>query len=148
MVNGHPIPFNMKIGEAGEAFFVFETDDDVPDDLITSPLLQATEDNEEAKTDKVEPDFLDLDASSTSNVKPKQQEPQGRISQTPEQEDPTERELNERADEVLRNVGHHVEHTPNVEYTDRELPSCETQTDFNKSSRGCIRRGRLPCASP
>ncbi|KAF9464839.1 Lipin/Ned1/Smp2-domain-containing protein [Collybia nuda] len=41
-VNGQPIPFNMKIGEAGEAFFVFETDDDVPDDLITSPILHPT----------------------------------------------------------------------------------------------------------
>lgn len=41
-VNGHPIPFNMKIGEAGEAFFVFETEEDVPEDLITSPILQAT----------------------------------------------------------------------------------------------------------
>ena len=41
-VNGNPIPFNMKIGEAGEAFFVFETDDDVPADLITSPILQPT----------------------------------------------------------------------------------------------------------
>ena len=41
-VNGRPIPFNMKIGEAGEAFFVFETDEDVPADLITSPILEAT----------------------------------------------------------------------------------------------------------
>ncbi|KAG6832181.1 hypothetical protein H0H92_004913 [Tricholoma furcatifolium] len=41
-VNGHPIPFNMKIGEAGEAFFVFETEEDIPDDLITSPILQPT----------------------------------------------------------------------------------------------------------
>ncbi|KAJ3836453.1 nuclear elongation and deformation protein 1 [Lentinula raphanica] len=41
-VNGHPIPFDMKIGEAGEAFFIFETDDDVPEDLITSPLLRPT----------------------------------------------------------------------------------------------------------
>ncbi len=32
----------MKIGEAGEAFFVFETDDDVPADLITSPIIQPT----------------------------------------------------------------------------------------------------------
>jgi phosphatidate phosphatase LPIN len=32
----------MKIGDAGEAFFVFETEDDVPDELITSPLLQPT----------------------------------------------------------------------------------------------------------
>lgn len=32
----------MKIGEAGEAFFIFETEADVPEDLITSPLLEAT----------------------------------------------------------------------------------------------------------
>ena len=77
----------MKIGEAGEAFFVFEADGDVPDDLITSPLLEPTE---PVSTDPVslgdfgrfgardyrdsftedgigqEPDFLDLNASSTS----------------------------------------------------------------------------------
>lgn len=41
-VNDVPIPFNMKIGDAGEAFFVFETDEDIPDDLATSPLLTAT----------------------------------------------------------------------------------------------------------
>ncbi|KAJ6466693.1 LNS2-domain-containing protein [Mycena vitilis] len=45
-VNGHAIPFDMKIGEAGEAFFVFETDDDVPEDLITSPILQPTRPDE------------------------------------------------------------------------------------------------------
>ncbi|KAJ7098808.1 nuclear elongation and deformation protein 1 [Mycena belliarum] len=45
-INGHTIPFDMKIGEAGEAFFVFETDDDVPADLITSPLLQPTRPDE------------------------------------------------------------------------------------------------------
>lgn len=28
----------MKVGETGEAFFVFETDEDVPADLQTSPL--------------------------------------------------------------------------------------------------------------
>jgi len=81
------VPFNMKIGEAGEAFFVFETDIDVPDDLITSPLLEPTElvspdpvpledfgrfgarDRRGSFTDdgiSQEPDFLDLDAPSTS----------------------------------------------------------------------------------
>lgn len=80
------MPFNMKIGEAGEAFFVFETDIDVPDDLITSPLLEPTElvspdpgpledfgrfgarDRRGSLTDdgiSQEPDFLDLDAPST-----------------------------------------------------------------------------------
>src|ERR1700722_4550716 len=33
----------MKLGEAGEAFFVFETDSDVPEELITSPILQPTQ---------------------------------------------------------------------------------------------------------
>lgn len=42
LVNGKEIPFSMKIGDAGEAFFVFETDDEVPEDLITSPILEAT----------------------------------------------------------------------------------------------------------
>ncbi|KAF4601713.1 hypothetical protein EYR40_004912 [Pleurotus pulmonarius] len=95
-VNGKPIPFNMKIGEAGEAFFVFETDDDVPDDLITSPILQPTrpEDDpdvpdvptdrfgakpdsddeeqeaqkqeEQTKAEIQEPDFLDLNDSGQS----------------------------------------------------------------------------------
>lgn len=55
-VNGNPIPFNMKIGEAGEAFFVFETDDDVPADLITSPIIQPTipgKDSEQSKEEVV-----------------------------------------------------------------------------------------------
>src|SRR5882757_5226099 len=77
----------MKIGEAGEAFFVFETAGDVPDELITSPLLEATrspdiqgqdartgrfEANERKGQDagglgqlpQFEPDFLDLNAPS------------------------------------------------------------------------------------
>ncbi len=86
-VNGKAVPFSMKIGEAGEAFFVFETDGDVPDDLITSPLLEPTQpvslepqpqedigrsgtrESEGDLNDDVvgqEPDFLDLDAPSTS----------------------------------------------------------------------------------
>ncbi|KAJ8507390.1 hypothetical protein ONZ45_g10251 [Pleurotus djamor] len=90
-VNGKPIPFSMKIGEAGEAFFVFETDEDVPEDLITSPILQPTrpEDATDVPTDRFgaqpdsdsdedveqgtsstppqedqEPEFLDLNATS------------------------------------------------------------------------------------
>lgn len=88
-VNGNPIPFNMKIGEAGEAFFVFETDDDIPADLITSPILQPTIPDDAANRPleklagnnylsgkekeivveehdqvRVEPDFLDLNAAS------------------------------------------------------------------------------------
>ena len=77
----------MKVGEAGEAFFVFETDGDVPDDLITSPLLEPTQPvspdpppaedfgrfgTRNRSGDVIddglgqEPDFLDLNAPSMS----------------------------------------------------------------------------------
>ncbi|TIA92380.1 hypothetical protein E3P99_00680 [Wallemia hederae] len=34
-----PLEYSMKVGDAGEAFFVFETDIDVPEDLQTSPII-------------------------------------------------------------------------------------------------------------
>lgn len=81
----------MKIGEAGEAFFVFETEGDVPEDLITSPILHPTEppagggdvaqDRFGAKrkdeADNImsedsdatrEPDFLDLNDTSVTST--------------------------------------------------------------------------------
>lgn len=39
----HEAPFWMKVGEAGEAFFVVETDEEVPEELQTSPVMSATE---------------------------------------------------------------------------------------------------------
>lgn len=45
---GHEAPFWMKVGEAGEAFFVVETDEEVPEELQTSPVINATEVDEEA----------------------------------------------------------------------------------------------------
>jgi len=41
----HVAPFWMKVGEAGEAFFVVETEDEVPEELQTSPVISAA-DNE------------------------------------------------------------------------------------------------------
>ncbi|KAI9000775.1 LNS2-domain-containing protein [Trametes punicea] len=86
-VNGQLVPFSMKIGEAGEAFFVFETDEDVPDSLVTSPILEATKPGQtnaqagetgrfgagapspqpkESQGSSQEPEFLDLNASPES----------------------------------------------------------------------------------
>ncbi|ODN96515.1 phosphatidate phosphatase LPIN [Cryptococcus wingfieldii CBS 7118] len=39
----HIAPFDMKVGESGEAFFVVETDEQVPEDLLTSPIVAPTE---------------------------------------------------------------------------------------------------------
>ena len=83
-VNGNPIPFSMKIGDAGEAFFVFETEEDIPEDLVTSPILAATNTAPQddipsvtlSKTPEVppaapkipEPEFLDLNAALADRV--------------------------------------------------------------------------------
>ena len=56
----------MKLGEGGEAFFVFETLDDIPQSLQTSPVVSPTTSPREAVADTTlpstlpEPDFLDL----------------------------------------------------------------------------------------
>ncbi|WWC92427.1 uncharacterized protein L201_007384 [Kwoniella dendrophila CBS 6074] len=39
----HVAPFVMKVGETGEAFFVVETDEQVPEDLLTSPIVMPTQ---------------------------------------------------------------------------------------------------------
>jgi phosphatidate phosphatase LPIN len=39
----HIAPFAMKVGESGEAFFVLETSDDVPEELLTSPVVMASD---------------------------------------------------------------------------------------------------------
>lgn len=82
----------MKIGDAGEAFFIFETEDDIPEEIATSPLLEATKPGEAnanqertgrfgAKVEGTpspsgqhgadtsqEPDFLDLDATGKDDT--------------------------------------------------------------------------------
>lgn len=39
----HMAPFSMKVGETGEAFFVIETDEEVPEDLLTSPVVMPSD---------------------------------------------------------------------------------------------------------
>ncbi|KAJ7591588.1 nuclear elongation and deformation protein 1 [Mycena floridula] len=140
-VNGHPIPFNMKIGEAGEAFFIFETDDDVPDNLITSPLLQPTDEvASDPSEQELQPEFLDLDASPESpasgkygkvkSARPSNQPTPSQIRvhshtrsvpsvpPTPSTEEPPQSdEVDKRADEALAKVRKEV-HVPEVQYTD------------------------------
>ncbi|KAH9817308.1 Lipin/Ned1/Smp2-domain-containing protein [Melampsora americana] len=76
LINDQPAPFSMKIGETGEAFFVFETDvEDLPDDLQTSPLVspclesvESTSKRDPTSTNlEVVPDFNDLGESELAN---------------------------------------------------------------------------------
>ncbi|KGO75065.1 Lipin, N-terminal [Penicillium italicum] len=65
-VNGIKQDYAMKLGEGGEAFFVFETTDDIPASLQTSPLVSpAASPRAQSEPDILpslqEPDYLDLD---------------------------------------------------------------------------------------
>lgn len=65
-VNGVQQKYAMKLGEGGEAFFVFETTDEIPASLQTSPLVSpAASPRAQSEPDLPpslqEPDFFDLD---------------------------------------------------------------------------------------
>ncbi|KAK7207576.1 Lipin/Ned1/Smp2-domain-containing protein [Myxozyma melibiosi] len=71
-VNGSKVDFAMKLGDGGEAFFVFETDDDaIPSDLLTSPVIspsssaQSSPSSVNLSTSNLqEPEYLDLSGGS------------------------------------------------------------------------------------
>jgi phosphatidate phosphatase LPIN len=60
--------YSMKLGEGGEAFFVFETSANIPEDMQTSPLVSPASSPESKplqpppNRELLEPDPLDLDA--------------------------------------------------------------------------------------
>jgi len=65
-VNGVKQDFAMKLGEGGEAFFVFETSSDIPEALKTSPLVSPASSPPATAADRppspglVEPSYLDI----------------------------------------------------------------------------------------
>ncbi|KAJ6120899.1 Nuclear elongation and deformation protein 1 [Penicillium sp. IBT 18751x] len=67
-VNGVKQDYAMKLGEGGEAFFVFETTDEIPASLQTSPLVSPASSpplpSEDVAAALPEPEFLDLDKAS------------------------------------------------------------------------------------
>ncbi|KAJ8096922.1 Lipin/Ned1/Smp2-domain-containing protein [Lipomyces tetrasporus] len=70
-VNGKKVDFAMKLGDGGEAFFVFETDNDVPSDLLTSPVLSPSTSAvsspasvNSSPANLQEPEYLDLSGGS------------------------------------------------------------------------------------
>jgi phosphatidate phosphatase LPIN len=71
-VNGELQDYAMKLGEGGEAFFVFETSADIPADLQTSPIASPVSSPEQRPVelpsdtafDDGEPEPLDLDGNT------------------------------------------------------------------------------------
>jgi phosphatidate phosphatase LPIN len=75
-VNNVKQNYSMKLGEGGEAFFVFETTDQIPESLQTSPLISPASSPPNVPTEQLtpsslpEPTFLDItdqDKKRTSN---------------------------------------------------------------------------------
>ncbi|KAF7562961.1 hypothetical protein G7046_g1141 [Stylonectria norvegica] len=70
-VNGQKQEYSMKLGEGGEAFFVFETTDNIPQALQTSPLVSpASSPPLEPERGLQEPELLDLDGEVSRPRRP------------------------------------------------------------------------------
>ena len=71
-VNGQKQDYSMKLGDGGEAFFVFETTANIPVDLQTSPILSPagsprslSQGISDGEATLQEPDLLDLSAGKS-----------------------------------------------------------------------------------
>lgn len=78
-VNGVKQNYSMKLGEGGEAFFVFETTDNIPQSLQTSPLVSPAsspasspplDPEQAAEAGLQEPEAFELDASESKPRRP------------------------------------------------------------------------------
>lgn len=73
-VNGVKQDYSMKLGEGGEAFFVFETTDNIPQSLQTSPLVSPASSPplspQQSASDLKEPDHLELDSEANKPSRP------------------------------------------------------------------------------
>lgn len=75
-VNGEEQDYRMKLGDGGEAFFVFETNANVPLSMQTSPVISPATSPDTIKPDQItptglnEPSFLDLTDGSIRPVSP------------------------------------------------------------------------------
>ncbi|KAL9596676.1 MAG: hypothetical protein Q9219_005635 [cf. Caloplaca sp. 3 TL-2023] len=77
-VNNVKQNYAMKLGDGGEAFFVFETSEQIPESLQTSPVVSPATSPKDPAHDAAtvpslqEPDFLDINASGRSDQVPRQ----------------------------------------------------------------------------
>lgn len=73
-VNGAKQDYSMKLGEGGEAFFVFETTDNIPQSMQTSPLVSPASspplNPSHPHQELPEPELLELDAASGKPRRP------------------------------------------------------------------------------
>jgi phosphatidate phosphatase LPIN len=74
-VNNVKQNYSMKLGEGGEAFFVFETTENIPEALQTSPLISPASSPSDTVTDQaatplIEPTYLDITENGGAKTGP------------------------------------------------------------------------------
>ena len=71
-VNGEKTDLQMKLGEGGEAFFVFGTNADVPENLLTSPVLSpsASPESSVSGDENSDIEFLDISGKPRRQSRP------------------------------------------------------------------------------
>ncbi|KZZ92044.1 SMP2 protein [Moelleriella libera RCEF 2490] len=73
-VNGAKQDYSMKLGEGGEAFFVFETTENIPESLQTSPLVSPASspglDPQDSSSGLSDPDPFDLEQAIGGQSRP------------------------------------------------------------------------------
>lgn len=143
-VNGNPIPFNMKIGDAGEAFFVFETDDDIPADLITSPIIQPSDVSPDIVSDHF---VLQQDSGKTPDGSGGEEHEEGQLREEPEAQEPEFLDLDAHVGGSQSRSGEEepehmqpVNTTPKQTYT---IPAALRKS----ASRNTLRQSTLPLRS-
>lgn len=142
-MNGNPIPFNMKIGDAGEAFFVFETDDDIPADLITSPIIQPSDASPNIVSDHF---VLQQDSGKTPDGSGGEEHEEGQLREQPDTQEPEFLDLDAQAGSSQSRSGEEEpEHmqlaTPKQTFT---IPAALRKS----ASRNTLRQSTLPLRSP
>ncbi|ORY77053.1 Lipin/Ned1/Smp2-domain-containing protein [Protomyces lactucae-debilis] len=69
-INEEKVEYGMKLGDGGEAFFVFQTDSDVPEDLQTSPLVSpVASPTGRSSSPLPEPEFFELNEQQQQHIR-------------------------------------------------------------------------------
>lgn len=128
----------MKIGDAGEAFFVFETDDDIPADLITSPIIQPSDASPNIVSDHF---VLKQDSGKTPDGSGGEEHEEGQLREQPETQEPEFLDLDAQVGGSQSRTGEeepeHMHTTPKQTYT---IPAALRKS----ASRNTLRQSTLP----
>jgi phosphatidate phosphatase LPIN len=137
-VNNAKQDYAMKLGDGGEAFFVFETSNDIPEGLQTSPLVSPASSPPLQPEGSVvvglqEPDFLDL---ATDEKGEKGKRPPPSVLQSPA----PQKGANNLGKQVFPSILNSTNTTPRYLQAARGLPGSHTREATIRRLVGAVTR--------